>query len=99
MGAGSWSFNVSELFINIKYKIKVNTKQQTITTRASAGSTEQVEGDTNLSVLPLGIQFKVNLKEDFVKENNIIGYQIVRCEKTFNYTKNILQCALARPVY
>ena len=54
---------------------------------------------TELELTSLGIQFKVNLKEDFVKENNIIGYQIVRCEKTFNYTKNILQCALARPVY
>lgn len=30
--------------------------------------------------------------------NNIVGYEIVRCEKSFNYTKNILQVALSRPL-
>lgn len=42
---------------------------------------------------PIGIEFDVH---DLPK--NIIGYQIVRCPKTPSYTKNLLQCAIARPV-
>lgn len=42
---------------------------------------------------PLGIEFKVkDLPSD------ISRYQIVRCAKTASYTKNLMQCATARPV-
>lgn len=45
----------------------------------------------------LGIQFDVNLPK-IIDGNEIVGYEIVRCAKTNEYTKNITQCVLSRPV-
>lgn len=42
---------------------------------------------------PLGIQFNVHSLPD-----NIVGYQIVRCNRDSKYSKNLLQCVIARPI-
>ena len=55
-------------------------------------------GNKNLYALSLGIEFKVK-KPQGVSENDIVGYQIVRCEKTTNTTRNILQVATSKPVH
>lgn len=43
---------------------------------------------------PLGL--KLNIPKP--KTGNVVGYQIVRCEKTDNYLKNLFQVALSRPM-
>lgn len=52
----------------------------------------------DLYARPIGIEFSVNIASIKDLNSDIIGYQIVRCEKTSSYTKNLLQCALSRPV-
>lgn len=47
--------------------------------------------------LPIGIQFEVK-NYPVVKDHNIVSYQIVRCQKSETYTKNLLQVALSRPM-
>lgn len=47
--------------------------------------------NNNLVSRPIGIHFEVNLGNDY-------SYQIVRCQKTPEYTKNMLQCVLSRPI-
>lgn len=42
---------------------------------------------------PIGIQFSVHN----IDLNNISAYQIVRCAKTADYTKNLMQCVVSRP--
>lgn len=50
----------------------------------------------NLYALPIGIQFEV--KKPFIDGHEIVGYQIVRCEKTNNTSKNIVQVATSKPI-
>lgn len=61
-------------------------------------STELVrDGNTNkLYARPIGIEFTV--KKPNIPGHEIIAYEIVRCEKTNDYTKNLLQVALSRPI-
>ena len=33
-----------------------------------------------------------------IKQYNIVGYEIVRCKKHDNYTRNLEQCVIAKPV-
>lgn len=40
---------------------------------------------------PIGVHFDVDIDDKY-------SYQIVRCQKTNQYTKNLLQCVLARPI-
>lgn len=54
-----------------------------------------LRGEQLLHARPLGIEFKVNVPE--INDRTIVGYQIVRCEKSATYTKNLLQVALSRP--
>ena len=73
------------------------------------GATEykmQTPGILNINVLnaddmvsklyskPIGIEFNV----DFSSLPNIIGYEIVRCEKKDAFTKNLLATVLSRPI-
>ena len=63
--------------------------------------TDEETGELNRGVVafPLGIEFKI--KKPTLEQANghdIIGYQIVRCEKSNQYTKNLMQCALSRPL-
>lgn len=44
-----------------------------------------------LKVRPIGVRFYVDLDKEYT-------YQIVRCQKTPEYTKNMLQCVLSRPI-
>lgn len=53
----------------------------------------ELKGSTLYS-RPIGIHFEV----DSSLINKGYTYQIVRCEKTQAYTKNLLQCVLARPI-
>ena len=55
-------------------------------------------GEKNLYALSLGIEFKIKRPQN-ISDNEIVGYQIVRCEKTVNTTKNILQVATSKPVH
>lgn len=54
-------------------------------------------GSNVISARPLGIEFTV--KKPTIEGHDIIGYQIVRCQKTLEYSKNLLQCALSRPLH
>lgn len=49
-------------------------------------------------ILPIGVEFSLNVSESYLREYNIVGYEIVRCDKPSTYTKNIKQCVLAKPV-
>ena len=49
--------------------------------------------DDVLYANPIGVECTIQIPQN----KDIIGYQIVRCEKTDQYTKNILQVALSRP--
>uniref|UniRef100_A0AAU8B9K1 Uncharacterized protein n=1 Tax=Dulem virus 42 TaxID=3145760 RepID=A0AAU8B9K1_9CAUD len=51
------------------------------------------ESPNSLESIPLGIKFDVTVPED----SGIASYQIVRCSKSSEYTKNLMQCALSRP--
>lgn len=46
----------------------------------------------------IGLEFKVTLDPQIIKKYNIVGYEIVRCKKYDNYTRNLEQCIIARPV-
>lgn len=62
----------------------------------NTGSSNIVELSNNvLYAKPLGVKLDIFFPEG----RNIVGYQIVRCEKTDQYTTNILQVALSRPVH
>lgn len=62
----------------------------------SAEELPLVRDDNNtLYSLTLGLQFDVNVEEI---SDDIVAYQIVRCEKSTDYSKNILQVVLSRPV-
>lgn len=57
---------------------------------------QQPNGISNgLIAQPLGIRFNVSIPET----NNIKYFQIVRCEKSDNYSRILLQCALSKPIY
>lgn len=51
-------------------------------------------GNTSLVSNILGVEFTVSNPDP----NNIIGYEIVRCQKIDAYSKILLQCALSRPL-
>lgn len=45
---------------------------------------------------PIGIRFEVNLPDEI--RNNIIGYEIVRCNRSEQNIRNLMQGVLARPI-
>ena len=49
-------------------------------------------------IYSIGLEFKVTLDPQIIKKYNIVGYEIVRCKKYDNYTRNLEQCIIARPV-
>ena len=49
-------------------------------------------------VYSIGLEFKVTLDPNIIKQYNIVGYEIVRCKKHDNYTRNLEQCVIAKPV-
>ena len=49
-------------------------------------------------IYSIGLEFKVTLDSNIIKQYNIVGYEIVRCKKHDNYTRNLEQCIIARPV-
>ena len=55
-------------------------------------TTKYVNG--TLYAYPIGARFNITIPEG----KDIIGYQIVRCQKTSEYCENILQVALSRPL-
>lgn len=52
----------------------------------------------NIYANSLGIQFDIKLPKIFVEDNQIIGYEIVRCETSDQYQSILMQCVTARPV-
>lgn len=58
------------------------------------------KNDSYLKARPLGIRFEVKKPQIIINSSkqNIIGYQIVRCEKSPEFSKNLLQVALSRPL-
>ena len=50
-----------------------------------------------LAAQPIGLKFTLNDKLFNVPGREIVGYQIVRCAKTDDYSNTILQVALSRP--
>lgn len=83
-----------------------NIKTVPITTYASSidkiqltpSQSDDPNEEKTLYALSLGIRFNVKKPQNLNSEE-IIGYQIVRCEKTTNTTRNILQVATAKPVH
>lgn len=49
-------------------------------------------------IYSVGLEFKVTLDPNIIKQYNIVGYEIVRCKKYDNYTRNLEQCVIAKPV-
>lgn len=49
-------------------------------------------------IYSIGLEFKVTLDPKIIKQYNIVGYEIVRCKKHDNYTRNLEQCVIAKPV-
>ena len=47
--------------------------------------------------LQLGLEFTVNIPKE-LKDYNIVGYEIVRCEKNNSNTRNLYQVVLSKPV-
>lgn len=54
--------------------------------------------DQNGRILPIGVEFSLNTSHSYLKLHNIVGYEIVRCDKPEVYTRNIRQCVLAKPI-
>ena len=52
----------------------------------------------NNSINSIGLEFKITLDPQIIKKYNIVGYEIVRCKKHDNYTRNLEQCVIAKPV-
>lgn len=59
------------------------------------GTVEQKDGV--IYAKSVGVRFTVNLR-DLKDKYNIVGYEIVRCEKSFDYSKTLFQAALSRPL-
>lgn len=90
--------------LNIHIKLNSNkwfkfivVKHAVLRAKVNVNITNTIEdthqSSNRLYARPIGIQFNVhNLPE------GISAYQIVRCAKTPQYTKNIMQCAISRPV-
>ncbi len=49
-------------------------------------------------IYSIGLEFKVTLDPQIIKKYNIVGYEIVRCKKHDNYTRNLEQCVVSKPV-
>lgn len=54
--------------------------------------------DNDLYALPLGLQFQINIPNKIKTKYGIVGYEIVRCEKTHSTSKILDQCVISRPV-
>lgn len=54
--------------------------------------------DANGNPQPIGILFTIKDNSKFMKNNNFVGYEIVRCDKNDSYTRNISQVATASVV-
>lgn len=63
-------------------------------TRIDNSYDQFIKEERQVYARPIGIQFNVH----DVDTENISAYQIVRCAKTAAYTKNLMQCAVSRPV-
>lgn len=78
---------------NIKITYTLIIKSEGATTRSSSS-----EDTGSLYALPIGIQFDVQIPENIIRKYNLVGYQIVRCEKTSNNSHTLLQGVLSKPV-
>lgn len=96
---------------NTPVRVEVNYKWTLLTTvdvPEERGSSDDSGGDVDpstnkgLYANPIGVEFTVDFSSEagqaFINKYDIVGYQIVRCEKNFNYSKTIMQCAMARPL-
>ena len=54
--------------------------------------------DTDGNPQPIGIYFTIKNNSTFINKNNFVGYEIVRCDKNDQYTRNISQVATASVV-
>lgn len=58
-----------------------------------------INSDNVLQTTPIGVQFKVTRPtKKQADDREIVAYQIVRCEKSDQYSTNLLQVALSRPL-
>ena len=55
-----------------------------------------LQNKCDLVTHPIGIMFEITLPDKI--KNNIIGYEIVRCNRNVNNIKNLMQGVLARPI-
>lgn len=62
-----------------------------------SGLTYKQKKSNNIFSLQLGLEFTVKI-HDKLKNYNIVGYEIVRCEKNNSNTRNLYQVVLSKPV-
>lgn len=62
-----------------------------------SGLTYKPTNSNDIFSLQLGLEFTVNIP-DKLKKYNIVGYEIVRCEKNNSNTRNLYQVVLSKPV-
>jgi len=58
-----------------------------------------VELNKNYTTKQIGIEFTLNEAfNDFATDNNICGYEIVRCQRTDEYSRSLQQVVIASTV-
>lgn len=62
-----------------------------------SGLTYKPTNSNNIFSLQLGLEFTVKIPDE-LKRRNIVGYEIVRCEKNNSNTRNLYQVVLSKPV-
>lgn len=67
-------------------------------TAEDAPITKEDYGDSIINAMAMGIQFDVTVPNQFKDKYNIVSYEIVRCELSDKYQRNIYQCVVSRPV-
>ena len=89
--------NLSVQQDNVTYKILFNENFPTVTEAVSDDYNHQqdaIHRDYSLYAMPLGVEFEVNNPDT----SKYVGFQIVRVPKTYVTSRNVMQCAIAKPI-
>lgn len=93
--------NLSVQQDNVTYKILFNENFPTITEATSGNYDDQqdaIHRDYSLYAMPLGVEFQVTKPQREPGDPEYVGFQIVRVPKTYVTSRNVMQCAVAKPV-
>ena len=93
--------NLSVQQDNITYKILFNENFPTITEAVQNDYDNQqdaIHRDYSLYAMPLGVEFEVKKPQREQGDPEYVGFQIVRVPKTYVTSRNVMQCAIAKPI-